>query len=58
MNTFLTADIKISTDSQGYMTAEHVFQGLLIDSTYYAERKACRKDAVEVLRELKSALNA
>ena len=55
MNEYLTKDIKISTDSVGGMTAIHKHQGILIESICYANRKECRKDAVEVLKEKKSA---
>jgi len=52
-NYWKTSDIKISTDSAGYMTAEHKWAGLLIDSGYYEDRSECRRDAVEVLKEMK-----
>lgn len=52
-NYWKTSDIKISTDSCGYMTAEHKHAGLLIDSGYYENRKECRRDAVEILKEKK-----
>ena len=52
-NDFLTRDIKISTDSAGAMTAKHKFQGLLVDSVFYASRKECRTDAVDILKEMK-----
>ena len=54
MNEYKTSDIRISTDSAGYMTAEHKHQGVLIDCGYYESRKECRKDAVEVLNEIKN----
>lgn len=53
VNYYKTSDIKISTDSVGYMTAEHKYQGLLIDSGFYENRSDCRRDAVEVLKEIK-----
>jgi len=53
MNEFLTKDIKISTDSAGFMTAEHKNQGTLIESSYYETRKECRIVAVEILKEKK-----
>ena len=52
-NDYLTSGIKISTDSAGAMTATHTEQGLLIDSSFYASRKECRADAVEVLKDMK-----
>lgn len=52
-NHWKTSDIKISTDSAGFMTAEHKWAGLLIESGYYEKRNDCRRDAVEVLKELK-----
>ena len=54
MNEFKTSDIKISTDSVGCMTAEHAHQGILIDGNFYASRKECRQEAVEVLKEIKN----
>ena len=54
-NYWKTADIKISTDSAGYMTAEHRWAGLLIDCGYYESRAECRRDAVEVLKEMKES---
>jgi hypothetical protein len=55
MNEFLTKDLKISTDSSGAMTVEHKHQGILVDSTYFASRKECRSEAVELLKELKES---
>ena len=53
MNEYLAKDIKISTDSAGQMTANHKHQGLLIDGSFYASRKECRQDAVEILKQKK-----
>tara|TARA_R110000822_G_scaffold95337_5_gene218112 strand:+ start:1459 stop:1710 length:252 start_codon:yes stop_codon:yes gene_type:complete len=53
MNYWKTSDIKISTDSAGYMTAKHTYAGLLIDSSFYTDRAECRRDAVEGLKEMK-----
>ena len=53
-NYWKTSDIKISTDSAGFMTATHKWQGTLIDSGYYESRKQCRADAVDVMKELKN----
>jgi len=58
-NYWKTSDIKISTDSVGYMTAEHRWQGILIESSaYWPEnsnpRTQCRRDAVKVLKEMHS----
>jgi len=55
MNYWKTSDIKITKDSVGYMTAEHKYAGLLIDSSYYQDRGECRRDAVEILNELKQS---
>ena len=52
-NYWKTSDIKISTDSAGYMTATHKWAGLLIDSAYYESRAECRRDAVEILKDMK-----
>ena len=52
-NSWLTSDIKISTDSAGYMDAVHKWQGLLIETGYYLSRSECRRDAVKVLKERK-----
>ena len=52
-NYFKTLDIKISKDSVGCYTAEHRFQGTLIDGNFYNSRAECRREAVEVLREIK-----
>ena len=52
-NSWLTSDIKISTDSAGYMDAVHKWQGLLIETGYYESRSECRRDAVKVLKERK-----
>jgi len=53
-NYFKTADITISTDSVGAMTAEHRYQGLLIDSCYFGSRSECRKAAVIALADKKA----
>lgn len=58
INYWLTADIKISTDSAGAMTAEHKYAGLLIDSEFFISRSDCRKTAVEVLNEMKEEENS
>jgi uncharacterized protein YegP (UPF0339 family) len=52
-NTYKTTDIKIHTDSAGCFSADHRFHGTLIDSEFYESRAACRRDAVEVLKEKK-----
>ena len=51
-NDWKTSDIKISTDSVGCMTAKHQHAGILIDSSFYADRAECRRDAVKVLKEM------
>ena len=52
-NYWKTSDIKISTDSAGFMTAVHKYAGVLIDGSDYYTRAECRRDAVEVLMEKK-----
>jgi hypothetical protein len=52
-NEWKTSDIKIHTDSQQCRTATHRFQGTLIDMDYYPTSADCRRDAVEVLKEMK-----
>lgn len=52
MNYWKTSDIRISTDSAGYMTAEHKFAGTLIETAYYEYRVDCRREAVDILREM------
>ena len=54
MNEFLTKDIKISTDSAGYMDSEHKYQGMLNEGGVYSSRQECRKHAVEILKEMKN----
>ena len=53
MNYWKKSDIKISTDSAGYMSAEHKWAGQLIDTGFYTDRNQCRKHAVEILMEMK-----
>jgi hypothetical protein len=53
-NEYLTSDIKISTDSVGFMTAEHSNQGLLIDGSFFSSRQECRREAVLILKEMKA----
>lgn len=53
-NMWKTSDIRITTDSVGYLTAEHKWQGTLIESEFYDNRTECRRDAVEILRERKN----
>jgi hypothetical protein len=52
-NYWLTADIRIETDSAGAMTATHRHAGVLVESTFYASRKECRREAVEYLKAMK-----
>ena len=54
MNEYRTSDIKISTDSVGAMTAEHYYQGILIDCTFFESRAECRREAVEALKDIKT----
>jgi len=59
MNYFKTSDISITKDSGGLYTAEHKWQGVLIEYGLYdngsdrENRKECRRDAVEALKEIK-----
>lgn len=59
-NLFKASDIKLSTDSMGYITAEHKYQGRLIDSHPFWEntgaerRRAARREAVKALKQLKA----
>ena len=53
-NEYKTSDIKISTDSVGAMTAEHYYQGILIDSSFFESRAECRREAVQVLKDIKT----
>jgi len=53
-NRYLTSDIKIYRDSSGFFTAEHMCQGILVDSTYHATRAECRRKAVSILNDLKA----
>lgn len=52
-NIYKTKDIKIHTDSQQCRTATHKYHGTLIDGEYYETSADCRRDAVEVLKEIK-----
>jgi N12 class adenine-specific DNA methylase len=52
VNAFKTSDISLHKDSQGNFTAEHKFQGTLIDLDFYETRALARQAAVEVLREM------
>ena len=52
-NYWKTSDIKISTDSGGYITAEHKYAGTLFECSYYTSRAEARRDAVEILKEMK-----
>ena len=60
MNLYKTSDIKISSDSMGYITAEHKYQGRLIDchpfwaSSQAESRKIGRRAAVVVLNGMKA----
>jgi hypothetical protein len=62
-NVWKTSDIRVTVDSVGFYTAEHKYQGLLIDGTCYDPRNGnprtqCRREAVEVLREMKDERGA
>ena len=52
-NYWKTSDIKLSTDSVGCITAEHKYAGILLDGCDYESRAEARRDAVEVLKEMK-----
>jgi hypothetical protein len=60
MNIYKTADIKISSDSMGAITATHKFHGVLIDShmfwanTQSESRQIARREAVKILKEIKA----
>ena len=55
-NMFKTSDIRIYKDSQSAYTAMHKFQGMLIDGSFYDSRTECRRDAVQVLRDIQNEL--
>ena len=57
MNYWKTSDIKISTDSAGYMSAEHRWAGVLIESDIFDSRAQCRKEAVLLLKEMEELEN-
>ena len=49
-----TSDIKISTDSAGYMSAEHKWAGVLIaPHAGFDNRSHCRREAVLILRDMR-----
>ena len=56
MNLYKTSDIKISSDSMGAISADHKYQGRLIDSNMFwassqaESRKIGRRAAVEELK--------
>ncbi len=52
-NYWKTSDIKITKDSIGYFDADHKWAGSLIQTGFYENRNECRRDAVEVLKEMK-----
>lgn len=52
-NEFLTSEIRLQKDSQGYFTASHKSQGFLFDWTYFETRADARRAAVEELKSLK-----
>jgi hypothetical protein len=59
-NLYKTSDIKISSDSMGAISAEHKYQGRLIDSSMFwassqaESRKIGRRAAVEELKNIKA----
>lgn len=52
-NEFKTSDIKVNREADGCYSATHRFQGDLIVSMIYDSRTEARRDAVEVLKEIK-----
>jgi hypothetical protein len=54
INYWKTTDIRISKDSVGFYTATHKYAGVLIDGCFYNNRTECRKEAVDILKQLKS----
>jgi hypothetical protein len=56
MNLYKTSDIKISSDSMGAISADHKYQGRLIDSSMFwassqaESRKIGRRAAVQELK--------
>lgn len=56
-NYWKTSDIRITKDTPGFFWAEHKFAGQLIESGWYEDRNACRRDAVEILMEKKELRN-
>tara|TARA_R110001606_G_C15152338_1_gene625938 strand:+ start:451 stop:651 length:201 start_codon:yes stop_codon:yes gene_type:complete len=59
MNLYKTSDIKISSDSMGAISADHKYQGRLIDSSMFwassqsESRKIGRRAAVQELKNRK-----
>jgi hypothetical protein len=53
-NQFKTSDIRLSKDSVGCYTATHKYHGILIDGNFYNNRNEARRDAVQVLQQIKT----
>ena len=53
-NTWKTSDISIWKDSIGFYYAEHKYQGLLLETEYFPDRNAARREAVVALNEKKN----
>lgn len=53
INGWLVSDITMTTDSEGFISAEHKYQGDLIIDGYYDSQADCKRDAVNVLKDKK-----
>ena len=53
INGWLVSDITMTTDSEGFISAEHKYQGDLIIDGEYDTKEECRRDAVNVLKHKK-----
>ena len=53
-NRFKTSDIKLHKDSQSVYEATHKYQGTLYESEFFETRAEARREAVNVLMEMKS----
>lgn len=52
VNYWKTSDIKVRKDTCGFYTAEHKYQGLLIDShPFFNSHNDCRREAVKILKD-------
>ena len=55
-NEFKTSDIKVSRDADGCYSATHKYQGDLVVSMIYDSQMETRREAIEVLKEIKELL--